>query len=228
MQQTSDLYQQIWAGNHWAESKINIAGTDYGEDTIVSMSTTGGLFADGSMSIGGAVAKQIDVTLWGVTAEIPKMAKLIPYYRITNGTQTSEWIQKGVYYIDTRTIDSGLLTLHGYDDMLKADQVWTPDQSLEFPMPMSQAVNIIAGLMGVTVDSRTQVANYTIDYPANEYTMRTILQYIAVASVGNWTMTDAGELLLVRVGDIPEETYLLVDEDGNVITFGGVGIIVGG
>lgn len=227
MQTTSALYQQIFATDHWSEIKANIGGVDYGQDTLVSMYTTGGLFADGKMSIGGAVAKQIDLALFNVNPDIiPKMAKIIPFYRITNGTQTSEWVQKGVYYIDTRSVDGGLLSIHGYDDMLKADQVWTPDQSLEFPMPMSQAVNVIAGLMGVTVDSRTSVANYTIDYPANEYTMRTILQYIAVASVGNWIMTDVGQLLLVKLGDLPPETNYLVNENGLAITFGGDRIIV--
>ena len=227
MQQTSDLYQQIWAGNHWAESKINIAGTDYGQDAIVSMSTTGGLFADDTMSIGGAVAKQIDLVLWNTPATFPRMAKMIPYYRITNGTQTSEWIQKGVYYIDTRSTDSGLLTIHGYDDMLKADQIWTPSSSQSFPMAMSTAVNSIAALMGVEVDPRTQVANYTITRPELGVTARNILQYIAVASVGNWIMSDEGKLLLVRLGDIPDETYLLVDEDGDAISFGGDFILVG-
>ena len=227
MQQTSDLYKSIFAGEHTAEIKVNIAGVDYGEDVIVSMSTTGSLFADGKMAIGGTVAKQIDLTLWNVSAAIPKMAKIIPYYRITNGTQTSEWVQKGVYYIDTRTTDSGLLSIHGYDDMLKSELVWVPDQSLEFPMPMSQAVNVIAGLMGVTVDERTQVGNYTIDYPANEYTLRDVLRYIAVASVGNWIFTDTGELLLVKLGDLPPETFLLVDEDGDAISFGGDFILVG-
>lgn len=226
MQTTSALYKQIFAQEHTAEVKVNIAGVDYGEDVIVSMSTTGSLFADGEMSIGGAVAKEIYLTLWNITGTIPKMAKIIPYYRIKAGTQVSEWVQKGVYYIDTRSTDAGLLTIHGYDDMLKADQIWTPDQSLTFPMPMEQAVVIAANLMGVSVDSRTEVASYTIDYPANDYTLRDILRYIAVASVGNWTMTDVGELLLVKLGDLPPETHYLVEEQGDAITFGGDRILV--
>lgn len=227
MQSLSTLYRTIFEQEHTSEVKINIAGVDYGEDTIVSLSTTGSLFPDGKMSIGGACAKEINLTMWNVTGTIPKMAKMIPYYRIKAGTQVSEWVQKGVYYIDTRTVDSGLLSIHGYDDMLKSELVWVPDQSLEFPMSMSQAVNVIAGLMGVTVDERTQVGNYTIDYPANEYTLRDVLRYIAVASVGNWIFTDTGELLLVKLGDLPPETFLLVDEDGDAISFGGDFILVG-
>lgn len=227
MQTVSALYQQIMSGEHYAERKINIAGTDYGEDTIVSLTTTGGLFADGTLSVGSAVSREINLSLWNISTTIPKMAKLIPYYRISNGTQTSEWIQKGVYYIDTRSIDSGLLTIHGYDDMLKAEQIWTPDQSLEFPMPMTQAANIIADIMGVEIDARTVLNSaYTVDYPANDYTLRDVLRYIAAAHGGNWIMSDAGELWLVGLNTLPPETNYLCDEDGDWITFGGDRILV--
>lgn len=227
MQTVSALYQQIMSGEHYAERKINIAGTDYGEDTIVSLTTTGGLFADGTLSVGSAVSREINLSLWNISTTIPKMAKLIPYYRISNGTQTSEWIQKGVYYIDTRSIDSGLLTIHGYDDMLKAEQIWTPDQSLEFPMPMTQAVDIIANIMGVEIDARTVLNSaYTVDYPANDYTLRDVLRYIAAAHGGNWIMSDAGELWLVGLNTLPPETNYLCDEDGDWITFGGDRILV--
>lgn len=227
MQTVSALYTQIMSGEHYAERKINIAGTDYGEDTIVSLTTTGGLFADGTLSVGSAVSREINLSLWNISTTIPKMAKLIPYYRISNGTQTSEWIQKGVYYIDTRSIDSGLLTIHGYDDMLKAEQIWTPDQSLEFPMPMTQAANIIADIMGVEIDARTVLNSaYTVDYPANDYTLRDVLRYIAAAHGGNWIMSDAGELWLVGLNTLPPETNYLCDEDGDWITFGGDRILV--
>lgn len=227
MQTVSALYQQIMSGEHYAERKINIAGTDYGEDTIVSLMTTGGLFADGTLSVGSAVSREINLSLWNISTTIPKMAKLIPYYRISNGTQTSEWIQKGVYYIDTRSVDSGLLTIHGYDDMLKAEQIWTPEQSLEFPMPMTQAANIIADIMGVEIDARTVLNSaYTVDYPANDYTLRDVLRYIAAAHGGNWIMSDVGELWLVGLNTLPPETNYLCDEDGDWITFGGDRILV--
>lgn len=227
MQTVSALYKQIMSGEHYAERKINIAGMDYGEDTIVSLTTTGGLFADGTLSVGSAVSREINLSLWNVSTTIPKMAKLIPYYRLSNGTQTSEWIQKGVYYIDTRSVDSGLLTIHGYDDMLKAEQIWTPDQSLEFPMPMTQAANIIADIMGVEIDARTVLNSaYTVDYPANDYTLRDVLRYIAAAHGGNWIMSDAGELWLVGLNTLPPETNYLCDEAGDWITFGGDRILV--
>lgn len=228
MQDTSALYNQIFeTDGHYAEVKINIAGVDYGQDKIVSLSTSGGLFAEGTLGAGGAVAGEIDLQLYG-PGSIPKMAKLIPYYRFVAGNQVSEWIQKGVYYIDTRSQDGNVLTIHGFDDMLKAEQVWYPDQSLEFPMSMQAAATEIAGIMGVTIDSRTQFnALYQVDYPANDWTLRDILRFIAAAHAANWVMTDLGQLRMVPIYEIPDTTSYLVDEYGNAITFGGVRILVG-
>ena len=95
-------------------------------------------------------------------------------------------------------------------------------------MPMDDAVDIVAELMGISVDSRTQVSHtYTIDYPANDYTLRDVLGFIAVANGGNWTITRNDQLLLVPlVGSMPEETHYLIEESGNEITFGGDRIFV--
>ena len=229
MQTTSALYQSLVLDpNARKQVQIVIAGVTYGENQIVSLSTTSGLFIEDTMGIGGAVAKEIDLVL-RQPGNIPRMAQMIPSYRLVKGTQASEWIQKGIYYIDTRSVDevTGVMTIHGYDDMLKAEQVWEPAQSLEFPMTMVQAVNVIAQLMGVTLDPRTVLnQSYTIDYPANNYTLRDVLRYIAVANAGNWITTDDGKLRLVSFGEIPTETNYLVEEDGDAITFGGDRILV--
>ena len=229
MQTTSALYQALILDPAARKQvQIVIAGVTYGEDQIVSLSTTSGLFIEDTMGIGGAVAKEIDLVL-RQPGNIPRMAQMIPSYRLVKGTQASEWIQKGIYYIDTRSVDevTGVMTIHGYDDMLKAEQVWEPAQSLEFPMTMVQAVNVIAQLMGVTLDPRTVLnQSYTIDYPANNYTLRDVLRYIAVANAGNWIITDDGKLRLVSFGEIPTETNYLVEEGGDAITFGGDRILV--
>lgn len=229
MQTTSALYQAlILDPTARKQVQIAIAGVTYGEDQIVSLSTTSDLFAEDTMGIGGAVAKEIDLVL-RQPGNIPRMAQMVPSYRLVKGTQTTEWIQKGIYYIDTRSVDevTGVMTIHGYDDMLKAERVWEPAQSLEFPMTMVQAVNVIAQLMGVTLDPRTVLnQSYTIDYPANDYTLRDVLRFIAVANAGNWIITDEGKLRLVSFGEIPAETNYLVEEGGDAITFGGDRILV--
>lgn len=229
MRQTSALYQALLRDpGSRKEIRVMVAGTIYVENQIVSLSTKADLLSTDTMGVGGAVAKEIDLSLVNPGA-IPRMAEIIPSYRLVKGEQASEWIQKGIFYIDTRSTDglTGVLTVHGYDAMLKAEQVWEPVQSLTFPMTMRAAATEIARLMGVAIDPRTTFNDaYLVDYPANEYTLRDVLRYIAVAHAGNWIITDAGQLRLVTFGEIPPETNYLITEYGSAITFGGVRILV--
>ena len=229
MRQTSATYQALIADpGARKEVRVTVAGVLYEQGQIVSLSTRACLFAEDTMTVGGAIAKEINLALVN-PGIIPRMAEIVPAYRLVKGSQASEWVQKGIYYIDTRSTDelTGVLTIHGYDAMLRAEQVWEPDQSLTFPMTMRSAAQEIARLMGVSIDPRTVLSTaYTGDYPANEYTLRDVLRYIAVAHAGNWIITDAGQLRLVTFGEIPPETNYLISEQGDAITFGGVRIIV--
>lgn len=230
MQTTSDLYRALLADErHRKEIRLDVAGVSYSEDELITMTTTAALFADGCLSVGSAAAREIDVSLIP-KGTIPRMAQLRPYVRLVLEEQVSEWISKGVFWLDTRETDAGtgVMTIHGFDDMLKSEQVWEPEQSLTFPLTFRAAAKICAGLMGVKLDNESDIpARWQVDYPANDYTLRDILRYIAAGSGGNFVMTDEGKLRLVLLNALPEETSLLVDEAGNAITFGGVRILVG-
>lgn len=232
MQTTSDLYKQILADpNHHAEVKLSIAGTEYGQQNIVSVETSGGLFS--TPGIGNCASRQIDIEILP-TGAIPRQAQIKVFVRLVSGTQMSEWIPKGVFFISTRQKDkrTGSLTITGYDAMLKSESVWlNSDYDYEnWPMSQTEAANDIASRMGVELDPRTALSTqFPVDYPVDEngdLTMREILSYIAVANAGNWIITDEGKLLLLRYGDIPPETYYLVNEEGSAITFGGDRILV--
>lgn len=203
------------------EYKAIIDTTEYTDADIQSGNIERPLFDE--LGIGNACMAMLKL-VFRKKAEIPRAAKIIPY-ALVNGA----WEQLGVFYLDERSVKrTGIMTVIAYDSMLKADKVWAPDQSLEFPMPMDEAVDVIAELMGITVDSRTQVSHtYTIDYPANDYTLRDVLKFIAAANGGNWTITREDKLLLVPlVGSMPPETNYLVEEYGDAITFGGDRILV--
>lgn len=201
--------------------KVLIDNEEYIDADIRSANIDRPLFDQ--LSIGNACEATLKIVFRKKTV-IPTTAKMIPYALVNN-----QWEQLGVFYLDERSIKpTGIMTVVAYDSMLKADKVWVPDQSLEFPMPMDDAVDIIAELMGITVDPRTNVSHaYTIDYPANDYTLRDVLKFIAVANGGNWTITRNDQLLLVPlVGSMPPETHYLIEENGFAITFGGDRILV--
>ena len=201
--------------------KVLIDNEEYIDADIRSANIERPLFDQ--LSIGNACEATLKIVFRKKTV-IPTTAKMIPYALVNN-----QWEQLGVFYLDERSIKpTGIMTVVAYDSMLKADKVWVPDQSLEFPMPMDDAVDIIAELMGITVDPRTNVSHaYTIDYPANDYTLRDVLKFIAVANGGNWTITRNDQLLLVPlVGSMPPETHYRIEENGFAITFGGDRILV--
>lgn len=234
MHSVSDLYLSLLADkNHRVETKLSIAGVEYSQADIVkdSLRVYGGLYS--TFGIGNCSARQIDFEIIP-KGDIPRQAEIKVYARLVSGEQVSEWIPKGVFYFSTRKTDrkTGVLSVHGYDSMLKAEQTWL-DSSYDaetWPMPVWTAVNDIAARMGVAVDSRTQLnAAFPVQYPVDDegdMTMREALGRIAVANAGNWIITDDGKLLMVSLNSMPAETNYLITEGGSAITFGGVRILV--
>lgn len=219
---------QARRGLYRMESKVEIAGVEYDETRIFSLSTSAALYAKGTAAIGSCVAKEIDLAVMP-KGDIPRMAEIKVFVRpVASGVET-EWLQKGVFYIDTRQTDrvSGIMTIHGYDAMLKADQTYLDEGDTgEWPRTMATVVGEIAARMGVPLDSRTTIStSYKVEHP-NDLTMREVLGYIAAAHAGNWTITDAGALRLVGLAAIPPETYYLVSDDGDAILFGDTKILI--
>lgn len=231
MQSVSETYNQIVSDiNHWFEYKLRIDGTEYFSDSIRSVQTTLDML-DESIKPGKAVAGEIDVEMLNPANAIPRMAIIEVFTRACNSTSQSEWLRQGIFRIDTRKktkTASGLsiLTIHGYDDMLKAEQMY--NGRITGNSTDIQMVNEIAYQMGVTVDARTtaMMTNaYTVPFPAG-YTYREILGFIGSMYIGSFVITDEGKLRLISLIDLPPETNYLINKAGAAITFGGDRILV--
>lgn len=228
MQSVSATYTTILSGKHRAEWKVQIDGTDYGESVLESIKISSGAFGS-YPALGSCISAEIEIKMLKPVATFSRMAQIKPYVRIKNATQTSEWLPKGIFYIDTReTSKNGgveRLTIHGYDAMLKAEC----DAPISgFPKTDKNTVNQIASQLGLTVDTGTLSAinrGYTIQMPA-EYSSREVLGYIAAAYGGCFIIDDDGHLRLVRVNGFPAETNYLINTAGLAITFGGDRILV--
>ena len=230
---TEDGYGLIFGRNNGQDIRILVeqGGADDGftEAQIFSLTTHHELFEGEEPMVGCTVAGQIDVVMMPGAVNIPKMAQMVPYIRLVSadGTEHSEWVKKGVYFIDTREIthnEDGLeiLTLHGYDALLKAQADYPSDNSASYPARDTVIVSKIAAAMGVDVDERTwdvMTDRYTYGLPVG-YSMQEVLSSIAIPYAGNWIMTDEGFLRLVSLADIPKETRLLTDEVGYALVFG--------
>lgn len=233
MQTTSALYQSILSNSaHWYETQLIIDGVGtFDEHHLFSVSTSIEMF-HGSPAVGSAVAQEINVKMLLPSVAIPTMAVLRPQVRVCDATRQSEWIPQGVFYIDTRERtqnDNGLdvLTIHGYDAMLKAEQYFSSD-TITGDSTDTAMVAAIASQMGVEVDERTyplMTHAYTVPLPTG-YTCREVLGYIAAMYAGCFIISDTGKLRLISMSDMPEETNYLIDNNGDAITFGGDRILV--
>lgn len=251
MQSTSDTYNTLLAAGAAKEVRALIyrstnAYNVYGQDKIISATTRASML-NSELGIGNTIAKELTLVLTNYSGmpQIPRMARIVMQYRLNDGTQQSEWIPKGTYFIDTRDESyEGVLTINAYDPMLKSEQSFTkPGEQGQWPRPDTSVVQTIADAMGVSIDSRTtaiMTRNYPINYPGisldngtpqysqdGAMSMRQVLGYIGVMYGGNWVVTDENKLRLIVLGDIPKLQALLIDENGNYITMGGYQIYVG-
>ena len=223
-QQTRVLWKQLLRErNTEKEYAFAINGVWYGPEAEVSHSVDGSLFD--KFGIGNAMSATLSMSLYA--EEIPKGAVIKRYVRLVNGTRTSEWLPKGVFFVNRRAVEDGLWDIEAYDAMLKADITWTPRSGFTFPCTMEAAARDIALSMEVELDERNVYLPYTMEaYPEGEYMRRDALRDIAAAHGGNWYISDAGKLRLVSLMDFLPETNYLVTEHGDAILFGGVRILV--
>lgn len=259
MQPTSDLYKELLHRPHTKEVRVSIgdsgvlitkqgeaitfggvsiltgatgASNAYGDNLLVSMQTTSSMFSKSTPSVGCCVSSEIHLCMLRPFSVIPRHARIVPYVRLVSGDLKSEWLQKGVFFLDTREHTSDIsgieyMTLHGYDAMLKAEVLYAGSK-LDWPATDISVVREIAEAMGVSVDPRTtdlMTQAFDIQYPSG-YTYRETLGFISALYGGCFTMSDLGELRLVLLGDIPAETRYLVDNNRVPITFGGDRILV--
>lgn len=227
MRATSDLFWKLWTKEHVVETMADIAGVQYDSTEIFNRRIYGGAYD--TPTIGTCSSRTLELSI--IPKEtIPRGAKIVIYARLRSGEEVSEWFSQGTFFISQRPMDkrTGRLDIVAYDSMRKANAVWLNSSydTANWPMSESAAVDDIANRIGVAVDERTVLDNvFPVDYPVDEngdMTMWSILACIGVSNAGSWVISADDKLLLLREGDMPEETSNLVDEYGRAIVIGGV------
>lgn len=241
MHQTSDLYKEIVADRfHKVECKLVIDGVEYGENTLVSVETENNLFAKEAPSCGNAVSGTITAKLRTPNTIIRTKAKMELFARVTIGDLASEWIPKGVYFLDTREKQKAkngedtIIVLDGFDAMLFGEQDYTP--SGNWPKSDAEVVSDMCWLLGVECAWHPD-KNFQITEPVG-YSVREILGYVAAMYGGSVTINDYGKLQFIglrqnsngedvvfsqiSVGDklAPITKVILHKMDGNKFTAG--------
>lgn len=224
MQATSDLWKTlIRERNTERQYAFQINNVWYYDDAEISHSVDLSLYD--SFGIGNAMSATLQLELYA--DDIPRGAVIRRFVRLVNGSRVTEWLPKGVFFTNRRTVEDGVWSVEAYDAMLKADMTWTPRQGFTFPCTMEAAAQDIALSMDTELDPRNVYLPYTMDaYPEGEYMRRDALRDIAAAHGGNWFVSDEGKLRLLPLISFPAETSYLVTEHGDAILFGGVRILV--
>lgn len=202
MHNTSATYQAIKAGEHWLEVKLEINGETYGWDQIESAAVSGNVFGREAPAVGNVVNRQLQASLLTPNVAIPIGAEVKLYARIANGSQASEWLPKGVYYVDERKrnlSDSGVDTT---TEFTAFDAFCRLDEDCTFSGRDSNVLASIAAIMGVQVDT-TLTGGYTVE-PSEDLHAREILGYIGAMYGGNWALTDEGHLALIPLSKSQE------------------------
>lgn len=217
MQSTSELYDTIWGGNHRVEAKIEAYSSDgtsflgvITEDKIIDLKTSRSILNDTTFGIGNCTCGEMDATIRPIDEKgnqlvLPKMAQLKIFVRLVSldTDDVSEWLPKGVFFIDTRqsicnsfSHQPHQLKLHGLDAMLKAEAGYPSDDESEYPATGRVIVTKIAAAMGINIDSRLmgKISNtQTYGLPIG-FSMREVLEDIGTKNYINFIISDAGEL----------------------------------
>lgn len=189
---------------------------NYGSSQLIFMKISSGIFNE--LSIGNCLAGEIEIKMIMPQYEIPRMAKIVPYFA---DESASSGTARGVFYIDTRSVTHNsdgldILTLHGYDAMLKAERE-LPQLPLMDTYGDKYILQQIATSMGVSLHPDTLDMidkGYQFPLPTG-YTMREILGFIGSAYGGNWIFDGLGRLkFLPLTSGMPD--YYVIATNNNV------------
>ncbi len=188
-------------GHMRLEARTTVGGVAYTD--ISAPVITRALMQD-RLSVGNVVSASLALAVRGAV-NIPRSAAVAVEVRLNDGETASEWLPQGTFYISRRARDpvTGLLALECYDALLKANALWTPSAGA-WPRTLAAVTAELAVLLGVTLDSRTVIptgAAYAMSEPAEGTTIRDALSLVGQAAGGNWIITPAGRLRLVRLGE---------------------------
>lgn len=218
MHQTSELYQEIVADRfHKVECKLLIDGVEYGENALVSIETENNLFAEEAPSCGNTVSGTITAKLRTPSSAIRTKARMELFARVTSGGLTSEWIPKGVYFLDTREKkkakngEDTIIVLDGFDAILMGEQEYTPTGN--WPKSDAEVLDEMCWILGVECAWQPD-NNFPIQKPTG-YSVREIIGYIAAMYGGSATIDDDGKLKFVGLHQ---------NHDGNEVVFSGLSV----
>jgi hypothetical protein len=239
MQSISNIFKEYLRqrNREWLV-KVDIAGEEYGSETIVDFTVETSVSTGEELEIGTANISKLTLRL-KKTITVPPNARVVPYVALSlpeeyegnagvawqdnedtwetadylwNGAVT-EWLPMGEFFVDTRQIVQGhILELTCVDRMRFADIAYV--SSLTYPTTMQAVWDEVCERAGFAYGDSVQInPSYQIEVGPAGYTCRQVLGYIAAAHgacvyVDRWGIVQWRKFSAV---DNPVDTFTKAD-----------------
>jgi hypothetical protein len=246
----SQLYDQYLKerARQWAV-KLDIAGTEYGMDSLIDFSIENNLTSADDFEIGTAIPSKLVLRL-KTTDEIPPNARIVPYIALNlpeeyegnagvawqdnedtwatadylwNGAIT-EWLPLGEFFVDKRERINDVWEFVCYDRLVFADVAYV--SQLSYPATMQAVWDEICTHLGFTYDSSVVIGSYTLPVAPTGYSCRQVMAYIAGANGASVYVGKDGLIKFRRyassdtpVVELTDADYITVKETGPAKTY---------
>ena len=235
---------QVTIQNNDGSEKISV----YYDSSIVSMETRRSLYKDNKPSIGGLVSAELELEMLdfdfctelnyiNISRDNSKISyrPVLCFFSNADNTEVARIYEE--YFFPDRTelnVEDGRIIIHAYDRLGNAESPIRnyggfPKSSLYYAGTITDIVSRCCHALGnietnIIEDDFGHI--YTID-PNNEILFQVyfedklseVLEKIALLGLGNLIIKD-DKLTLIKIFDVPSETFYLITENHNRIVFG--------
>jgi len=201
MHQVSEAFQRILQTDYTAEFRLMV--NDYfavWKDKLISLSAKYRAMGDEAPGVGYACAATLDAEMLYPDDDIPNGAKITLQCRIRNSSEASEWINKGVFWVDRRDIRRDAngtpvtMQIEAYDSMVKCEfEIDVTGWTAKTDAQLLTEIMTKAGVSSAWVPDK----GYTIDTAPDKMTGRDVIGFLAAMYGGNAAFDDNGQLRLI-------------------------------
>ena len=181
------------------EFKCLIDGVEYDKTKIIDIDIEDAIISGEDFELGSVVSSKLGLTIRTSDA-IANNAEMKPYVRFIVGGDTTEWIQQGTMYVDSRFKNANVYKFSSYDKLITSQKPYETD--LLFPNTQAQVLIELAYNLGIEVDeATTTMINPAYMVPtkpdSKQYTYRDIIKFIAISHGCCARMSNTGKLQFV-------------------------------
>lgn len=196
MYNVSQLFRDLCDSNN-REFEMKLVVNDeleIDDSKIFDLEIENSIIAGETYSIGNCIASKLTIEVLEVE-DIPLKAKVIPHLRIKDNTQTSEWLQLGVFFVEEKSKTQNRFIYNCYDSIIKLDEKY--QSQLELPTTINAIIDEISATTGVIIN-KSNIVNYNIFQHING-SYRDALSEIAAINAGNFIADNQGVLKLLKL-----------------------------